>query len=171
MVPYFTRHIDIQLWLTSNCFMFLCNFCCWSASSVVFLLGKKAEHLLFPMENEFFQMKLACSSMILDPHVGRFTCNIMGSSSSRIFRYCIFGACLHYNKCQRRGTSNYNTVVSYIICMLMTFQSRPVSKYAYLCPFEEGGVYCFAHVGRFVGIGMSVSPKRVQPMNGECLTP
>ena len=37
-------------------------------------------------------------------------------------------------------------------------------------PFEKGGAYCFAHVGRYVGrsVGMSVSLNLVQLITQEC---
>ena len=40
-------------------------------------------------------------------------------------------------------------------------------------PFEKGGAYCFAHVGRYVGrsVGMSVSLNLVQLITQERFTP
>ena len=43
----------------------------------------------------------------------------------------------------------------------------------FYAPFEKGGAYCFAHVGRYVGlsVGMSVSLNLVQLITQERFAP
>ena len=46
-------------------------------------------------------------------------------------------------------------------------------KIIFMPPFEKGGAYCFAHVGRYVGrwVGMSVSLNLVQLITQESFAP
>ena len=54
------------------------------------------------------------------------------------------------------------------MCVKLTFYS-----FVFMPPFEKGGAYCFAHVGRYVGrsVGMSVSLNLVQLKTQECFAP
>ena len=48
-----------------------------------------------------------------------------------------------------------------------------VLQIMFMPPFEKGGAYCFAHVGRYVGqyVGMSVSLNLVQLITQERFAP
>ena len=76
--------------------------------------------------------------------------------------------CEGFPLCDDRITENDRCVIKIIGLEVALSTSRKVAT-MFMPPFEEGGAYCVAHVGRYVG--MSVSLNLVQLITQERFAP